>query len=317
LKCDDQINTVSRPRAWFALFRLPNLLTVPGDPAAGVLLAAGAYGMTVDWARAWPCLAAALCLYMAGLVSNDYFDRDLDAMERPERPIPSGLIRPAAALAVGLILTVAGLALAACAGRLALLIAALLAMSVWAYNIRLKHVPVLGPLAMGLCRGLSLLMGASVLGSEALFRTPVLLAAGGLLLYIAAVTMIARLETASANPANKAGRIGLLLWMPPFAIWMMLAALILGGFAIPLRPSGFTYMLAGMAAVWPAIWCGLLMGTPTPSSVGQSIGALIRGLILVQAALCAMAGHPGDLPGLCLLAAFPLASWLGRCFAGS
>ena len=34
-------------------------------------------------------VGASSCLYLAGMVLNDYFDRDKDAQERPARPIPS------------------------------------------------------------------------------------------------------------------------------------------------------------------------------------------------------------------------------------
>ena len=36
---------------------------------------------------AW-LLVATATLYAGGIVFNDYFDRTLDAVERPERPIP-------------------------------------------------------------------------------------------------------------------------------------------------------------------------------------------------------------------------------------
>lgn len=49
----------------------------------------------------------------AGNAINDYFDRDIDAINRPDRPIPAGHVRPleavalaAVALAVGFVLTV-------------------------------------------------------------------------------------------------------------------------------------------------------------------------------------------------------------------
>jgi 4-hydroxybenzoate polyprenyltransferase len=32
------------------------------------------------------------CLYLAGIVFNDVFDRKVDARERPTRPIPSGVV---------------------------------------------------------------------------------------------------------------------------------------------------------------------------------------------------------------------------------
>ena len=47
-------------------------------------------------AGAPPGLAgASVCLYWAGMAANDWADRELDAVERPERPIPSGRISAA------------------------------------------------------------------------------------------------------------------------------------------------------------------------------------------------------------------------------
>ena len=97
----------STARAWMQLFRPPNLLTVPGDPLAGFLLARLAVG-GMPVMSAWPCILASLLLYMAGLLSNDYFDLEEDKKERPDRPLPSGAVNPRAALTVAVILAVLG-----------------------------------------------------------------------------------------------------------------------------------------------------------------------------------------------------------------
>ncbi len=91
---------------------------------------------------------------------NDWADRAEDAVERPHRPIPSGRVRPAAALTAAGTLTGTGLALAAAAGRPALAVATPLAATVWAYDLGLKHTPA-GPAAMAAARGLDLLLGAA------------------------------------------------------------------------------------------------------------------------------------------------------------
>jgi 4-hydroxybenzoate polyprenyltransferase len=59
------------------------------DPLAGWFAVGGG-------ARAWnlPLLAmASACFYTSGIVFNDCFDYDLDCVERPERPLPSGECR--------------------------------------------------------------------------------------------------------------------------------------------------------------------------------------------------------------------------------
>jgi geranylgeranylglycerol-phosphate geranylgeranyltransferase len=47
-------------------------------------------------------------LTAASMTINDYYDRQIDAMNEPSRPIPSGLVKPKEALAFALILTVIG-----------------------------------------------------------------------------------------------------------------------------------------------------------------------------------------------------------------
>lgn len=52
-----------------------------------------------------PLMLMISMLYCGGMVLNDYWDRDIDAKERPSRPIPSGRVRPEVAcnLAIGMI----------------------------------------------------------------------------------------------------------------------------------------------------------------------------------------------------------------------
>jgi len=49
-------------------------------------------------------------LTAASMVINDYYDREIDAINEPTRPIPSGLIKPKNALIFAIVLTILGLA---------------------------------------------------------------------------------------------------------------------------------------------------------------------------------------------------------------
>ncbi|WP_179892397.1 UbiA family prenyltransferase, partial [Streptomyces sp. rh34] len=144
-----------RLRAWAELLRVSALFSVPGDALAG----AAAVGRRPGRGTAL-AMGASLCLYEAGMALNDWADRDEDAVDRPHRPIPSGRISPAAALGAAGVLTAAGLALAARAGRPALTVATGLAATVWAYDLHLKHTKA-GPAAMAAARSLDLLLGAT------------------------------------------------------------------------------------------------------------------------------------------------------------
>ncbi|WP_284436346.1 SCO3242 family prenyltransferase [Streptomyces sp. TUS-ST3] len=142
-------------RDWAELLRVSALFSVPGDALAG----AAATGLRPGRGTAY-AVGASLCLYEAGMALNDWADRDEDAVERPQRPIPSGRIAPAAALTAAGILTAAGLTLAARAGRPALAVASALTATVWAYDLRLKHTPA-APAAMATARALDLVLGAT------------------------------------------------------------------------------------------------------------------------------------------------------------
>jgi UbiA prenyltransferase family len=137
------------------LIRAPAVLSVPGDAIAGAA-AAGALGPET----AGLCAAGA-CLYLGGMAANDWADRDLDADERPGRPIPSGRVTAGTALGTAVGLSAAGLALAwLSGGRRALAVAAALSGTAWCYDLKLKDTTA-GPAAMATCRGLDVLLGAS------------------------------------------------------------------------------------------------------------------------------------------------------------
>lgn len=137
------------------LVRAPAALSVLGDSLAGA--AAAGHPLTP---RRLALPAASVCLYAGGMALNDWADREVDAVERPERPVPSGRISPPRALAVAAGLGAAGVALAAVGGgRPALAVAVPLAGCVWLYDAVLKDNPA-GPVAMAACRGLDVLLGA-------------------------------------------------------------------------------------------------------------------------------------------------------------
>src|SRR3954464_260986 len=83
------------------LVRLPAVLSVPGD----VLLGAAASGQMGNVPRTAGVGASSCSLYLAGMALNDYADREVDAVERPSRPIPSGRVSPAFALGLAAGLT--------------------------------------------------------------------------------------------------------------------------------------------------------------------------------------------------------------------
>lgn len=298
-------HTVRRWLAWARLIRPPNLLTVPGDPLAGCLLAATG-GRAADVSAAAPTVAAALAIYMAGLIWNDFADVAEDARTRPRRPIPSGAVARRSAGLSAVILSVAGLAFASLAGPVSGCVAVLLLGLVLAYDFGLKRIPLVGPLAMGLCRGLSVLLGATAC-TGTLTDIPVAAwtAALGMTLYIAAVSCAARTET-------DAGRSGAKAWLPAVAASLALAAVL--SVARATTPDILVALVVA-AFVW-RISSELHKAEQAAAKI-TAIGRLIRVILLIQAAFCAVSSGQGPLVAAILLCAWPAAAVVSRRFYSS
>ncbi|MSR47437.1 MAG: hypothetical protein EXS13_10295 [Planctomycetes bacterium] len=146
--------------AYGQLLRLSLAPTVVADLAAGVALAVAAPGGAP---RLLPLVPISLLLFCGGMALNAFVDRVEDATTRPQRPLPSGTIAPAAALFLAIAFLVGGPALA-----LVLLpsstdgprVAAALALCIAAYHSPLRRNGVVGPLLLGLIRGGNLALGA-------------------------------------------------------------------------------------------------------------------------------------------------------------
>ena len=92
-----------------SLTRPANLVTAVADVLAGMAIAG--YFLLYEpnvGAIGWLCLAT-VGLYGGGVVFNDVFDADLDAIERPERPIPSGAVSKQTAMVLGISLLAVGI----------------------------------------------------------------------------------------------------------------------------------------------------------------------------------------------------------------
>ena len=187
-------------KAYIQLCRPANLPTAAADILAGsaIIFYAPAFqrwseevGTRIEAPLQTPfllCLASVL-LYAGGVVLNDYFDAELDAVERPERPIPSGILSKEAVLRFGLILLFLGNAIAFLHRPESAAIALALSGMIVLYNWKAKHHHFAGPLAMGSCRSLNLLLGMSLLGVEPYWIYLVVP-----FLYIGAITAISQGE---------------------------------------------------------------------------------------------------------------------------
>jgi 4-hydroxybenzoate polyprenyltransferase len=176
-------------KPYLQLVRLPNLFTAAADSLAGWLIARGTLSEPGRWL---PLVLASVAIYAAGIVLNDVFDFEIDLRERPNRPLPSGRVSRRFAAWFGGIALVLGPVLASLSGSInSVIVSLVLAACVLAYDAGLKRT-VLGPEAMGACRGLNLLLGLSQ--AEAMGGHGAWLAAGSLALFVVGVTWISRSE---------------------------------------------------------------------------------------------------------------------------
>ncbi len=99
-------------------------------------------------------------LTAASMAINDYYDREIDAINEPNRPIPSGLIKPEEALVFALILTLIGFA-AAHLTNLLCLVAAIASWTVSvAYSTIGKRTGLLGNFLVSACVAMPFIYGS-------------------------------------------------------------------------------------------------------------------------------------------------------------
>ena len=304
---------ISRParegalHAWLQLLRAPNLLTVPGDPLCGFLVAASA--PLVISQGLWRAIVASLLLYGGGLLLNDLFDIETDRRERPDRPLPSRRVSPKAVWIVASLAMGAGLALCL-PFRRASIVASVLIAAIFAYNAGLKRFAVLGPAIMGACRGLSVLLGVAFLPGHHAALTAGLLTAVSVGLYVAGITVLASRETENSVSPVAA-------WSPTFAAAPALA--FAASVTEPTSSISVVGLLLAVVVFFFAARQSFMIHSGNAGEVPSIVGSLIGNLILLQAAFVFLSGRgtPGALCGVALLALWPLHRILRNLFYAS
>jgi 4-hydroxybenzoate polyprenyltransferase len=290
------------PKAFLALVRIPTVFSSMSNAYAGYFIGGGR-GVSPPLIEG--ILAAALFI-MAGMALNDVADKDVDARERPDRPIPSGAVPLGLAWGLSLAMMAAGLVLLWLANPVSVFAGAALCLCILAYNFALKGT-ALGPAAMGLCRALNLLTGMSLSWSAiphpASLPKPVWIALISLWGYIALVTFLARDEV--GGNSRKRSRLflaGLALW---FIGWSAAAF-------TWFRPETF------LPVAWLALALLLraplrnLAADPSPKHTGQMVGGMLRlvPLVDVLAMLANQVPPEFALAGaLWILPAFAVGKW--------
>ncbi len=310
----------SKPRGgvlpWLRLMRLPNVFTAIADVSMGYLFVR----YTVDDVPLLVCLiAASACLYTAGMVFNDLFDREIDARERPFRPIPSGRVSASAAGLLGTILLIVGVVLGAVSGWLPSataempwrggLIAIALAGCILGYDGFIKHTP-LGPVAMGACRFFNVLLGMSA-GSPADgaqflgYGLGEILAATGIGVYIVGVTWFSRSEAGVSRSTSLMGALAVML----SGVAILGASLL----HVPVRGSHFTYWLLLGLLMFGVLRRGSVAALdPVPEKVQAAVKLSILSLIWLDATMAVAVSGPeyGVAIAALLIPALILGRWV-------
>jgi 4-hydroxybenzoate polyprenyltransferase len=277
--------------AYLQLMRPANIVTSWADILAGfaisgfVALQSGTAWETLVW-----LLLATTGLYGGGVVFNDVFDAELDAQERPERPIPSRRAsRQGATILASVLLAIAVVA-AAQVSWLSVILATCIAIAAVVYDSLGKHQPVIGALNMGLCRGGNLLLGMSAAPAMVgeywyLALIPII--------YIAAITSISQGEVHGSKGNT-----------PAIAL-LLIIAVIAGLVGLELLPN--YHILKALPAI--ALFAGYLLPSviqavrqPTPEQIRNAVRSGVLSLVILDAAIATgFAGLPYGLLILCLL----------------
>jgi 4-hydroxybenzoate polyprenyltransferase len=284
-------------RAFLELLRPANVVTALADVLAGFAIADLGNWPALPW-----LLLSTACLYGGGVVLNDFFDRSIDAIERPERPIPSGRVRPQTAAAFGAILLAAGVVAASRATSTAAVVAGLIAAAVVLYDAAAKRHAVFGPIVMGTCRGLNLVLGISAVAIAAAARWNLALLP---FFYIWAITAVSRGEVHGRNRLATTFALAAVAGVIVALAWRAFSK----GQEVSLLALALSAVLAWrvLGALWRA------HRAPGPALVRVAVRTGVLSLVLLDAALAAI--YAGTWYALLVLATALVAGGLAKAFA--
>ncbi len=258
------------------LGRVSNLPTVWTNVIAGATIA-NAAATIADLAVVGLVMTA---FYVGGMYLNDFFDREIDARERPGRPIHAGDIGACTVSAIGFALLAIGVALLAPFGLLTAIWGLALAAAIVLYDAWHKG-NIFAPLIMGLCRALVYLATGAAVSGE--IRSTLIMGATALAAHVIGLTYAAKQEN-----LNQVGK----LW-PLFILAGPLLFALSGISGWPVVIGAFVLCAVDIAAVQ------LLARRVTPDAVPRAVSMLIAAICLVDALAVALYGGGIVLACLC------------------
>jgi 4-hydroxybenzoate polyprenyltransferase len=285
--------------------RPANIVTAIADILAGIVISGY---VTLPGYSLIPVLllvATTIGLYGGGVVFNDVFDAETDKIERPERPIPGEFVKKRSAVILAVLLLLVALGASSFVHKeglssISVLLTLAIAATALVYDKWGKHHPLLGPVNMGLCRGLNLLLGISIV-TDALIEYWWL---GSLpIIYIAAITMISRDEVHGGKRRT--------LYAAAFFYLVVLTAIT--WFAFTKASQQYATWFIGLFGVMIFLPLSKALKDPVAINIRKSVKAGVLAVILMDAAWAAAFGSvTWALVILCLL---PISILLARLFA--
>jgi geranylgeranylglycerol-phosphate geranylgeranyltransferase len=155
------------PAAFFRLMRPVNCLMVGFAIIVGVVMGGGAslFGQPLELLFAF---LTGFSLTGSAMAINDFYDREIDAVNEPGRPIPSGAVKPGEALGASILLSAVGLAASWGTGTETLAIAVLAWLTMVVYSTVGKRTGLPGNLMVSACIALPFIYGGAMVGGDAL-----------------------------------------------------------------------------------------------------------------------------------------------------
>jgi geranylgeranylglycerol-phosphate geranylgeranyltransferase len=153
----DKLNGYAR------LMRPVNCLMMGFAVVVGAAIASSGFS-DFFWLNLFYGFVTGFMLTAASMTVNDYYDREIDAINEPNRPIPSGLIEPKEALTFALILTVIGFAAASANAYLMNPFCLLVAIIAWVVSVAYitvgKHSGLPGNFLVSICVSIPFVYGS-------------------------------------------------------------------------------------------------------------------------------------------------------------
>jgi 4-hydroxybenzoate polyprenyltransferase len=283
--------------------RPANIITSVSDVLAGIAISGFLISSNFTEINFLPIILLCIStigLYGGGVVFNDVFDAALDKVERPERPIPKGVVTIREAGTLGGALLLMGIVAALMVDNISGLLALLIAFAALIYNKWSKHHVLAGPLNMGLCRGLNLLLGISIVTAALnewwfLAFVPII--------YIAAITMISRGEVRGGNKGA--------LYFSVFLYGMVITAILLLSYSKGMFWWTILFLLPFALMIFYALLKAIR--SPLPQNIGKAVKAGVIALILMNAAWAAAFG--AIVLAFLIVLLLPLSLWMAKLFA--